>query len=82
MLDEERQFYRSKHDELRAAHFGQFVLVKGSSLIGVFNTHDEAVAEGAKQFGLQPFLVRQVDSRDEREVAIPALALGLLRADP
>ncbi len=81
MLVAERQFF----DENRAAwlgtHAGQFVLVKGRDLIGTFNTYDEALAEGARRFGLESFLVRQVVDADQ-EVRAPALMLGILRANP
>jgi len=47
----------------------------------VFDTEEQAISEGARQFGLQPFLVRRVHSK-EQEVSIPALTLGILRANP
>ena len=62
-------------------HPGKFVLVKGHELLGVFDTAEVAIAEGARRFGAQSFLVRQVQSGDEN-VYIPALALGLLYANP
>lgn len=57
------------------------MLVKDAELIGAFNTIDDALAEGARRFGLTPFLVRQVTATKEKEIDIPALKLGILRAD-
>ena len=54
-------------------------MVKGDNLAGVFDTMDEALAAGARTFGLQPFLVRQLGQPPEH-VSIPALTMGLLRA--
>ncbi|HXL79644.1 MAG TPA: DUF5678 domain-containing protein [Pyrinomonadaceae bacterium] len=81
MLDKERQYFADHLAELLSQHLGQFVVVKDDELIGAFNTIEEALAEGARRFGLKPFLVRQVSAADEKEINIPALTLGLLHAD-
>ena len=81
MLDKERQYFADHLAELLSQHLGQFVVVKDDELIGAFNTIEEALAEGARRFGLKPFLVRQVSAANEKEINIPALTLGLLRAD-
>jgi len=80
MLDQERQYYNEHVSEWLARFPGKFVLVKGQGLIGTFDTMNEALAEGARHFGLDSFLVRRVGATTE-EVMIPALTLGLLRAD-
>ncbi len=81
MLEKERKFYDRKRAELVSQHLGQFVLIKEEELVGVYNKIEEALAEGARRFGLQPFLVRQISETSEEEINIPALALGILRAD-
>ncbi|HBR58317.1 MAG TPA: hypothetical protein DEA22_12765 [Blastocatellia bacterium] len=81
MLDRERKLFEKKKSELTAKHLGKFVLIKGDKLIGLFNTVEEALSEGARQFGLVPFLVRQVSMEGEGDISIPALSLGLLRAN-
>lgn len=79
MLDTERDVY-SKHATEWADHYpGKFAVVKGDSLAGVFDTIDEALAAGARSYGLQPFLVRQLGQPPE-QISIPALTMGLLRA--
>ena len=80
MLDKELKFFEAKKAEWMKIHPGKFVLVKGTELLGVFDTADAAVTEGAKRFGADSFLVRQVNISEEN-VYIPALALGLLYAD-
>ena len=58
---------------------GRFVLIHGDELVGVFDTDAEALVEGARRFGREAFLVRQV--RDEEPIFFnPALSLGILRA--
>ena len=81
MLEQERKYFAENRDELLARYPGKFVLVKGDELIGTFNTIEEALADGARRFATESFLVRQVTAADEKEISIPALTLGLLRAD-
>jgi hypothetical protein len=80
-LETELQFFAENKANWLTVHSGKFVLVKGKELLGVFDTSDAAIAEGARRFGSQSFLVRQVKAEDEK-IYIPALALGLLYADP
>ena len=81
MLEKERQVFSDKHAELVSQHLGQFIVIKDDEIIGAFNTIDDALAEGARRFGLQPFLVRQVTESVSETIDIPALTLGILRAD-
>jgi hypothetical protein len=78
-LAEERKFFAEQQSEWKKAHVGKFILVKGKQLTGTFNRAEDAVAEGARRFGTEPFLVRNVE-QTENEVYIPALALGILNA--
>ena len=81
MLEKERQYFSEHHAELLSRHQGKVVLIKDDQLLGAFNTIEEALGEGARRFGLQPFLVREVTAAEEKEINILALTLGLLRAD-
>ena len=77
-LAEEREYFSEHQSEWREAHAGKFVLVKGRELVGTFNRAEDAITEGARRFGEEPFLVRSVDQ--EKDIYIPALALGILDA--
>ncbi len=80
MLEHERAYFDAHLSEWLQHYPQRFVLVKGEELIGTFDTQDDALREGARRFGLAPFLIRRVEM--QRPVAeIPALTLGLLRAD-
>jgi hypothetical protein len=81
MLEKERQVFSDRHAELVSRCLGQFVLIKDQEVIGAFNTMDEALTEGARRFGLQPFLARQVTESINETIDIPALTLGILRAN-
>lgn len=78
-LQTELEFYNSKKAELLAHHKGQFALIKGKKLIGTYTTWDEALKDGIKQLGNVPFLIKEVQEREEI-VQFPALAVGAINA--
>ncbi len=80
MLTQEIKFYDEHLQEWLKTNSKKFVLIKESDLIGFYNTFDEALSEGARRFGLESFLVRQVIEKQE-DINIPALSLGILNAD-
>jgi len=80
MLEQEQAYYAEHLTDWLSQYVDRFVVVKGESLVGVYNTMEEALADGARRFGLQSVLVRRVQPVQE-EVKIPALTLGLLHAD-
>jgi hypothetical protein len=44
---------------------GKFALVHGDSVAGVYRDFDEALAAGYDQFGLMPFLVKEVTAHEK-----------------
>jgi hypothetical protein len=80
LLERERAFYAAHEAEWVAAHPGRFVVVKDDHLLGAFDSMEEALAAGAATFGMDSFLVRRLGQKQD-EVNIPALTLGLLRAN-
>ncbi|MBI2301785.1 MAG: hypothetical protein HYU66_23015 [Armatimonadetes bacterium] len=81
MLETEQSLFEAHRLEWAARFPGQYVLVKGSDLVGAFGTAEAALVQGVRMFGLESFLVRSVDE-DEVTVSIPALVAGVLHADP
>lgn len=79
MLHEETQFFRDNLEKFLNLYPGQIALIKKSELVGVFGSEEEALNEGTKLFGFQPFLIRRIE-RNGHELFIPALALGILGA--
>lgn len=80
MLDKERLFYAAHVQEWAQIHQDKYVLIKDDKLIGIFDTIDDALSAGASQFGLSSFLVRRIGEL-EQTISIPALTLGVLRAN-
>jgi len=64
VLETELATYKHKLPEL-CGQEGKYALVHGADLVGVFGTYDDALAEGYKQFGLEPFLVKQIQAIEQ-----------------
>jgi len=60
-LERELAAYKAKLAEL-AANEGKFALVHGDQVVDVFETYADAIKEGYSKFGLDPFLVKQIQA--------------------
>jgi len=81
MLTDELTYYQEHLSDWLTRIPGKFVVVKNQEFVGAFDTAAEALAEGARRFGLTSFLVRRVEAV-QAEAEVPALTLGLLSANP
>lgn len=79
MLEQELEYFERNLSAWLTENQGRFALVHGQELVGMFNTNDDALSEGARQFGLSSFLIRPV-LPSAGTITAPALTLGLLRA--
>lgn len=79
-LEKELEFFKSQYKELISHYENQFVLIKGSRLLGSFTTDSEAYEAGLEQVGNRSFLIKKVIKGEDIDQA-PALVLGLLNAD-
>lgn len=78
LLAVETAYYDEHARDLLLTYPNRFLLIHGDKLIGAYESHSEAVAEGVRKYGRGPFLVRRTG--DEAMVCTaPALTLGLLR---
>ena len=59
-LQTENEVLNKNLNEWRISHLGQFVLIKGSDVIGFYPTLDGAFNDGLKRFGVTDFLVEQI----------------------
>jgi hypothetical protein len=81
MLETERDYFDKHRDALLRQYPGKFVVIKEEQLLGSYDTIQEALGAGAREFGMVSFLVKRTDEVPQ-DVSIPALTLGILRADP
>ncbi|HTW62025.1 MAG TPA: hypothetical protein VMD55_09470, partial [Terracidiphilus sp.] len=52
--------YETLRADLENHHMGEWVLVFGERLIGVFPSFDEAAQVAVRDFGRGPYLIRQI----------------------
>jgi hypothetical protein len=65
VLSEESNTYRREVGRLLAeGHEGKSVLIKGETIIGIYDTWEAADNEGLKQFLNEPYLARPILSRE------------------
>ena len=59
-LEKEQKTYELNKESLLAAHEGKYVLIHGEEVAGTWDTYRDALEAGYKQFGLEPFMVKQI----------------------
>lgn len=79
VFKEELETFEAKRDDLVQIAEGKFALIKGPEVIGFFDTQDSAYEEGARLFGNEPFLIKEI-RREDPLIDIPAYSLGILHA--
>jgi hypothetical protein len=60
VLETEVRTYERHRDQLLGKAEGTYVLIRTDQAIGVFDSKLDAIAQGYKQFGNVPFLVKQI----------------------
>src|SRR5205809_391343 len=60
ILEAELKTYEQHKNELLATARGKFALIRGTEVLGVYDSKMDAIAQGYKQFGNVPFLVKQI----------------------
>jgi hypothetical protein len=63
-LEKELATYKAKLPELKE-HEGKFVLIHGDDVVDTFSSYDDAIKEGYAKFGLEPFLVKQIQTLEQ-----------------
>ena len=59
-------------------HEGKFVLIRGEEVVNFFPSYVAATTEGYKRFGLEDFLVQEIQTRSE---PIRAMRCGAVKMD-
>lgn len=62
-LETELTVYTDRLHEWRG-HEGKFVLIHGGDVIGFYTSYEDAITIGYEKFGLDPFLVKQIQTVD------------------
>jgi hypothetical protein len=59
-LDVEISAYETMRERLEAENMGKWVILRGSELVGVYDSFDAAAEEAVKRFGSGPYMLRQI----------------------
>jgi len=65
-LEKELELYNAKLPELKD-HEGKYVLIHGNEIVDVFTSYEDAVKRGYEKFGLEPFLVKQIQTIEKAQ---------------
>ena len=68
MLRGETDYLRDNAEKFLERYLGKTILLKGSRLVGVFESDQAARKEGIRMFGREPFLIRRVENNNFTEV--------------
>lgn len=66
--------YKTRLPEFVRDHDGDYVLIKGTEVVGFFADDSSAMREGYRRFGVVPLLVKRITA-DERAIYIPNVVL-------
>ena len=64
MLEREYQYYETIASQLATEHPHKFAVIKGETVIGIYDTMQQALEETAKAHELGTFIVQQCEERN------------------
>ena len=59
-LAEESRTFEENRARWAEEHDGEFVLIRGTDVVGFYPTNERALSEGYTRFGIVPFFVKQI----------------------
>ena len=65
MLEKELDTFQKNLNSLLGKGRGKYVLIHEETIAGIFNSREDAVNCGHKEFGATPFLVKQIREFEE-----------------
>jgi hypothetical protein len=74
VLATERAFFEAELNSMLEKHSGEFVLIKGTTVIGFYADAMEAYGAGQERFGFAPFFLARVDRSLQAATAEAAVA--------
>jgi len=61
-LEKELSTYRRELEKIQPDQEGKFILIKGDNVVALYDTYSDALRTGYEKFGLEPFLVKQLNT--------------------
>ncbi len=81
LLEKESETYKTQLPSL-VTEEGKFVLIKGTELVGVYGTYDDALKDGYTKFQLEPFMVKQIHIMEQRQFIWRLIEPEMCRTSP
>jgi hypothetical protein len=63
-LEQELTLFQQKLPGFIAEHVGKYVLIHGDQVVDFFSSYDDAIKAGYSKFGLESFLVKQIQAME------------------
>lgn len=57
-LDKEFEYYLNHQDELVKIYNGKYIVIKGETVVGAYNSQTDAYFDSEKKYGLGNFLIQ------------------------
>jgi len=67
ILSEEIATYEENKIKLLKESAGKYVLIKGKTIVNVYDSQNDAIKVGIDKFGNSPFLVKKITEVDEKQ---------------
>lgn len=64
-LQTELDYFEERRDELCREHLGKVAVVKGREVHGFFDSEMEAYEAGVERFGIEPFMIKKVETLEQ-----------------
>ena len=66
-LEEELETYEENKQELVKKANGNYVLIKGKTIVDIFESEQDAIKTGIDKFGNVPFLVKKIEEVEQTQ---------------
>ncbi len=66
LMEELKTYEKHKQDLIKSSN-GKYVLIKGSEIIGTYESQRDAINTGIEKFGNTPFLVKKIEEIEQRQ---------------
>lgn len=67
LLKKENETYQKNKKKLVEESNGKYVLIRGSEIIGIYESEQDALKEGITRFGNVPFLVKKIEEVEQTQ---------------
>ena len=65
LLEKEYKIYLNHLGEFLPNHLNQYVLIKDQKVVGFYDSYEQALKTGLKDFGNVPFFIKMVSKAEE-----------------